>query len=356
MSKLIRLGFILLSPAEKPIPSTRIVVLNMLPYLKASGFDTTILFENTSGSMTPDLSGLADKIKAKKIEVVFFQKVFGESVLSLARELRQAGIKTIFSVCDFVIPDLCEATDATIVVTNYLKSLYPKELQHKISVVHDGIERAKCEKVNWSNNSGSVANPLKAVLVSSSSLDRLPLLVSPPNWVHVTIVGRYPEKNAYRKRWQENRWKLAQQNTWGERLKYLKFLADRRITCEAWGPDSVYDQLLAADIGIIPIEPDPVRDQSAAWKVKSENRLTLLMSTGLPVVATPIPAYEEVIQQGVNGYLAQNLNEWIKYLSDLRDPKLRRQIGQQARQSALERYSMERQATLLIEAIKSIYS
>lgn len=355
MSKLIKLGFVLLSNTKNPIPSTRIVVLNMLPYLRAAGFDPQIVFEHSSGSMTPDLSGLAEKIKAQKIQIVFFQKVFGESVLALARELRQSGIKTIFSICDLVVPYLCAATDATIVVTNYLKSLYPKELQSKISVVHDGIERPQSQKTNWSTNSGSASQPLKAVLVTSFSLDKLPLLVSPPDWIQVTIVGRYPAAHSRRKKWQANRWELTQKRNWTERLDYLKFLADRRITCEAWGPDSVYDQLLAADIGIIPIQPDPVRDTVAAWKVKSENRLTLMMSTGLPVVATPIPSYEEVIEQGINGYLAQDISEWMTYLSTLRDPELRRQIGQQARHTALQGYSMDLQAKRLIAVLQSVY-
>lgn len=355
MSERIKLGFVLLSNTENPIPSTRIVVLNMLPFLRAAGFDPHIVFEHASGSMTPDVSGLAEKIKAKNIKIVIFQKVFGESVLSLAKELRQVDIKTIFSICDLVIPDLCQATDATIVVTNYLKSLYPKELQSKISVVHDGIEHPQCQKSNWSTNSGSASQPLKAVLVTSFSLDRLPLLLSPPDWIHITIVGRYPASHLHRKRWQENRWALLQKRSWRERLDYLKFLANRRIKCEAWGPDSVYDHLLAADIGIIPIQPDPDRDTVAAWKVKSENRLTLMMATGLPVVATPIPSYEEVIEQGVNGYLAQDISEWMKYLSELRDPELRRQIGLQARRTALERYSMDLQAKRLIAVLNSVH-
>lgn len=355
MTKPIKLGFILLSNAKNPIPSTRIVVLNMLPYLRAAGFDPQILFEHPSGSMTPNLSGLAEKIKAQKIQIVFFQKVFGESVLALARELRQDRIKTIFSICDLVVPDLCEATDATIVVTNHLKNLYPKELQSKISVVHDGIERPQSQKTNWSTNSGSASQPLKAVLITSFSLNKLPLLVSPPDWIQVTIVGRYPATHSYREKWQEIRWKLTQKRSWIERLQYLRFLADRRITCKTWAPDSVYNQLLAADIGIIPIQPDLVRDTVAAWKVKSENRLTLMMSTGLPVVATPIPSYEEVIEQGVNGYLAQDISEWMEYLSKLRDPELRRQIGLQARRTALEGYSKDLQAKRLIAVLQSVY-
>lgn len=350
----IRVGFVLLSNTQNAIPSTRIVVLNMLPYLRAAGFDPHIVFEPATSTKTPDVSGLIDKIKAGNFQVVVLQKVFGDSVLELARQLREAGIKTVFAICDFVNPVMCDATDATIVVTDYLKSLYPKELHAKVSVVHDGVERPQFHKTDWGNHTGSSAVPLNAVLVTSASLDRLPLLGNPPSWLKVTIVGRYSPHGSMWRRWQENQWQMARKTSAGERWRYLRFLANRRIACEAWGAESVYDAMRRADIGIIPIEVDPVRDPTGEWKVKSENRLTLKMAVGLPVVATPIPSYEPVIEQGVNGFLARGTAEWLQHLSALRDPALRKSMGQQARQTALERYSMDRQAEKLIAVLSGL--
>lgn len=351
MTEPIKIGFILLSNSKNPIPSTRIVVLNMLPYLRAAGFDPHIVFDPEIASMTPDLDGLADKIKAAGFKIIFLQKVFGNSVFQLVKKLRSEGIKTVFSICDLVIPDICAETDATIVVTEYLKSCYPKELQYKISVVHDGIERPEIHKDNWGTNSGSTHNPLRAILVTSFALDRLPLLGTPPHWLHVTIVGRYPPAQSKYKRLKAIRWELENKAIWSEKWRYFKFLTNRRITCEAWGSDSVYQHLKDADIGIIPIEVDPVRDRVGAWKVKSENRLTLMMAMGLPVVATPIPSYEEVIRQRVNGFLARSTREWMDHLSSLRSPLLRQEIGVNARQTAINRYSMDFQAERLIKVL-----
>ena len=352
----IRIGFVLLSNTQNAIPSTRIVVLNMLPYLRAAGFDPHIVFEPPTSTKTPDLNGMAEKIKAGGFQLVILQKVFGDSVLELARELRQAGIKTVFSICDFVNPAMCDATDATIVVTDYLRSLYPKEQQAKVFVVHDGVERPKLHKSEWGSNAGTRAHPLNAVLVTSSSLDRLPLLGSPPSWLQVTIVGRYSAPGAPLRRWKENKWNMARTNGAAERWRYLRFLANRRIVCDAWGAESVYDSMLSADIGIIPIEVDPVRDPTGEWKVKSENRLTLKMAVGLPVVATPIPSYEPVIDQGVNGFLARTLDDWMQCLTALRDPALRQHVGEKARETALVRYSMDRQAERLIGVLRQVLS
>lgn len=350
----IRVGFVLLSNTQNVIPSTRIVVLNMLPYLRAAGFDPHIVFEPPTSTMTPDVSGLAEKIKAGNFKIVVLQKVFGDSVLALARDLRHAGVKTVFAVCDFVNPAMCDATDTTVVVTDYLKSLYPAELQDKVHVVHDGVERPQIQKTDWGTRTGSKAAPLNAVLVTSAALDRLPVLVDPPSWLKVTIVGRYPPKESVWRRWQQHRWQMAVKTGMGERSQYLRFLVNRRISLEAWGADSVYDAMQRADIGIIPIEVGGVLDSTGAWKVKSENRLTLKMAMGLPVVATPIPAYEPVIEQGVNGFLARSPGEWLQHLSALRDPALRQSVGQQARQTALERYSMDRQAEKLIAVFKGL--
>lgn len=354
MANLVKIGFVLLSNTQNAIPSTRIVVLNMLPYLRAAGFDPHIVFEPATSTKTPDVSGLAEQIKAGNFQVVVLQKVFGDSVLELARELKQAGIKTVFAICDFVNPAMCDATDATIVVTDYLKSLYPKEQQHKVSVVHDGVERPALHKTDWGTHTGSSAKPLNAVLVTSAALDRLPLLGRPPCWLKVTIVGRYSPSGDRLRRWREHQWAMAAKSGLVERWRFLRFLADDRIACEAWGADSVYQAMQRADIGIIPIEVDPVRDPTGEWKVKSENRLTLKMAMGLPVVATPIPSYEPVVEQGINGFLARSTDEWLRHLSALRDPALRMSVGQQARQTALTRYSMDRQAEKLIAVLQGV--
>lgn len=351
MTNPIKIGFVLPSSTRNPIPSTRIAVLNMLPFLRAAGFEPHVVFEPLQNTETPDVSGLAARLKADGFRIVFFQKVHGASIVALVYELRSAGIKTVFGVCDVVEPVMVEATDATITVTDYLKSLHPHALQAKISTVHDGIERPLLHNTNWRSHSGSRAHPLRAVLVTSVGLDRLPVLVNPPSWLQVTIVGGYPAADQTMRRMREARWQLTGQAGWREQLRYLRFLTSPSIKRVAWDANGVYDAMQQADIGIIPIETGSTQGALVGWKVKSENRLTLKMAVGLPVIATPIPAYEPVVQQGKNGFLAHNEAEWLRYLSALRDPALRRSIGQQARQTALADYSMERQAEKLLAVL-----
>jgi glycosyltransferase involved in cell wall biosynthesis len=113
--------------------------------------------------------------------------------------------------------------------------------------------------------------------------------------------------------------------------------------------------LVEADIGVIPIVADADPAVIApAWKVKSENRLTMKMSAGLPVIATPIPSYEAVIEHGVNGFLARTRHDWDRCLDALRDPELRREMGEHARRSVSARFSMQAQAERFIAVCESL--
>lgn len=356
--KPVKIGFVLLSNSRDPLPSTRITVLNMLPFLREGGFDPHVVFEPTQAVETPDVGDLAQRLLTGDFRAVFFQKVHGRSVEELVRRLSASGIKTVYGVCDLVNAAMADVTDATIAVTEYLKSLYPQALQPKIEVVHDGIENPNACKLTWEDHSGSRRRPLRAVLVTSSTLTRLPVLNKPPEWLEVSIVGRYPPAAERLRRLREARWKMALQPP-GDRLAYASFLLNPRIRRVEWDPVGVYEQLQQADIGIIPVETSTQQEAAAGvpdWRVKSENRLTMKMAVGLPVVATPIPAYEPVIQQGVNGFLARSTRDWIASLEALRDPDLRRDVGERARRSVLDQYSMQEQGRRLVAILQNLLS
>lgn len=345
-----RIGFVLLSNSARPQPSTRIAVLNIFPQLRAAGYEPVIVFEPETATETPDLTGLAERMQALGIAIAYFQKVHGPSVMSQLAALRRAGIPTVYGVCDRVDDALVRATDATAIVTDFLKRQHAPELQARIHVVHDGIEHPElCCQPRAPARDGR----LRAALVTSSALEQIPELAPLPSFLDLTVIGRYPEQlsplQALR-----GRLRRALQAPGGPRPGPLFGYGFRT---RAWQAERVYDDLRQADIGIIPVDmrPDPLpgRDLSY-WEVKSENRLTLKMALGLPVVASPVPAYLDLIEQGVNGYLARTRAEWLDALEALRDPAHRRQVGAAARQSVLERFSMDAQARQLIKVFQSL--
>lgn len=331
-------------------------MLNMFPLLPAYGIEPCIIFDPIRPSETPDLTGLVEDIVHADIDLVVLQKVRGPSAEALALQLRESRIKTVFLVCDLVDAAMAENTDATVVVTQFLKSLYPAHLQRKIAVVHDGIEQPALLAARENKSRGTSRRPLKAVLVTSAHMVNLPALSKIPPWLHVTIVGRYD--HGIRAKLRQTRWDLAASHGIESKLRLTRFLANQKISCVPWDPVGVYTEMRNSDIGIIPIdtyEPALDAESQPSWKVKSENRLTMKMSLGLPVVATPIPSYEPVISQGVNGFLARDAGEWETMLEALRDPALRRKIGDAARHHAMENYSMERQAALLAAVFLALF-
>ena len=73
--KPLKIGFILLSNSRRPIPSTRITVLNMFPFLRAAWCDPRIVYEPENADETPEISHLATHLITEKFDLVYFQKV-----------------------------------------------------------------------------------------------------------------------------------------------------------------------------------------------------------------------------------------------------------------------------------------
>ena len=77
------------------------------------------------------------------------------------------------------------------------------------------------------------------------------------------------------------------------------------------------------------------------YEGKSALRVGLGMSMGVPVVASPVGEQKFVIKHKVNGFLAQNDEEWYKCLKVLiEDDKLRREIGRKGRETAERELSL----------------
>lgn len=352
-----RIGFVLLSPAKEPIPSTRISVLNMLPYLREAGFRPTIVFEPQVATERPDLGELPARVARTGLDIVYFQKVRGPSAVAAADALRGMGVKTVYGVCDLVEPEMVQATDATVAVTEFLRSLYPERLREKVFVVPDGVERPEVVKTSWREDRGERRRPLEAVLVTSHALYDLPSLRRVPEFAHLTVVGRYAAEGDWRLRAKEAYWAIRAEPELRRKARIVRGLGRRRVRRIPWDPEGVYDALLSADVAVIPVEGGqaPAAGQpEPSWRVKSENRLTLKMSIGLPVIAGRVPSYEPVLRHGENGFFAETPDEWAAALEKLRDPTLRREMGGLARASVLARFSKEAQAERLIGVLNQL--
>lgn len=104
----------------------------------------------------------------------------------------------------------------------------------------------------------------------------------------------------------------------------------------SWTEDSQYETLADLDIGIMPL-PDNLWERG-----KCAYKLIQYMASGLPVVASPVGMNNDVVQHGVNGYLANSPREWVEYLSELiAKPAEREAMGKEGRALVEREYTLE---------------
>jgi hypothetical protein len=78
------------------------------------------------------------------------------------------------------------------------------------------------------------------------------------------------------------------------------------------------------------------------FPAKGNVKVTIPMSLGLPVIASPLESYKEVVDHSYNGFIIENSGDWEKRLTELKDPFLRSMMGFRARQKVLSNYSTEK--------------
>jgi glycosyltransferase involved in cell wall biosynthesis len=101
-----------------------------------------------------------------------------------------------------------------------------------------------------------------------------------------------------------------------------------------WTREREVEDLQAIDIGVYPLTLDD-------WVTgKSGLKAIQYMAFGLPVVATDVGTTPRVVRDGKTGILVRTEEEWLEALERLvRDPALRRRLGEAGREDAVRKYS-----------------
>jgi glycosyltransferase involved in cell wall biosynthesis len=103
-----------------------------------------------------------------------------------------------------------------------------------------------------------------------------------------------------------------------------------------WNEFTEIEELLSSDIGIMPLD-------NTLWeKGKCGFKLIQYMACGLPVVASAAPANEEIIDDGINGYIVNSNREWYLSLEKLiQDSSMRERFGKSGRAKVELNYSYQ---------------
>ena len=102
------------------------------------------------------------------------------------------------------------------------------------------------------------------------------------------------------------------------------------------------------DVGVYPLADDEWARGKCGFKAIE------FMACGVPVVASAVGVNREIIEDGVNGFLASTEVEWADKLGRLlADADLRRRLGAAGRRTIEERYSLRAHASTLVTTLRA---
>ncbi|MEE8219475.1 MAG: glycosyltransferase [bacterium] len=123
----------------------------------------------------------------------------------------------------------------------------------------------------------------------------------------------------------------------------MRIVCDRFIDLDGvaldkkpWHLEEEVSDLQSFDIGLMPLVDDAWTQGKCGFKILQ------YMGVGIPSVSSPVGVNAEIVEEGVNGYLAHTEDEWVEKLSRLiEQASLRREAGLKGREFVEARYSLD---------------
>lgn len=120
-----------------------------------------------------------------------------------------------------------------------------------------------------------------------------------------------------------------------------------RMDSIPWTENSEAASISRFDIGIMPLVDGPFERGKCGYK------LIQYMACGLPVVASPVGVNRQIVEHGVNGFLATTPEEWETAICTLLgDAELRRRMGQAGREKVEQEYCLQVMGPRLVELLE----
>lgn len=114
-----------------------------------------------------------------------------------------------------------------------------------------------------------------------------------------------------------------------------------------WSEESEVESIRGFTVGIMPLRDGPGERGKCGYK------LIQYMACGIPVVASPVGVNVDIVEHGVNGFLASTEEEWKLHLSRLlSDSALRARMGAAGRAKVEARYCLQVTAPQVAQLIR----
>ncbi|MES2205623.1 MAG: glycosyltransferase family 4 protein [Pseudomonadota bacterium] len=103
-----------------------------------------------------------------------------------------------------------------------------------------------------------------------------------------------------------------------------------------WSEQTEVTSIAKFDVGIMPLVDQPFERGKCGYK------LIQYMACGLPVIASPVGVNCQIVEHGVDGFLAENLEQWENsFLKLAKSEELRKQMGRKGREKIEQYYSIQ---------------
>ena len=121
------------------------------------------------------------------------------------------------------------------------------------------------------------------------------------------------------------------------------------LIIKPWTEELETGEIRRFNVGIMPLTDTPWSQGKCGYK------LIQYMASGVPVIASPVGVNSKLVEDGENGYCANNMEEWHQYLYKiLKYPELAFKMGQAGRAKVEKEYSLEVWAPILCQLIDSV--
>ena len=231
----------------------------------------------------------------------------------LAMAARKWGKCTLAVRCDHHAGDYDAIYDLTILPTKGLKEAL--RIQHE-AVIDDMVEiPSALHKTTYASQS-----PIKVVWVGHADYE--PYITE-----LVTALMQKPE--------------IASRFS-------FELISRGPFATKQWSEENVAQDILSCDIALISVP-------QGQWYVnKSTNRLAMMFSLAMPVVASPLPSYRAIGTHGTNVLFAESTEEIADSLLALQSEAERRRLGVNAKRALGDRCRPDRIVPQWLDAIRSV--
>ena len=120
-----------------------------------------------------------------------------------------------------------------------------------------------------------------------------------------------------------------------------------QVECVPWSEATEVESIATCQVGVMPL-------QDSEWELgKCGYKLIQYMACGLPVVASPVGVNTQIVEPGVNGFLAKSDDDWVTALEQLlTQAQLRQCMGREGRIKVESEYCIQKTGPKMAELLK----